>query len=382
MKVLYPYLLVLNYFTFFAAASSPSTTVESFANSRNSSIESLASLNTPDHDRIFVCDEIFRKHFVEFNLRTDLNILTGFNIEIIPKAVYFAAKLSDSFFEVISDEQISIPVHCFLLEYFLKVARLDHRSNYFYAQFIRVYSEAISSQFIKKFSENDHQIFSGFIFPLLKELVSTGNFLHYSILLSSCIDRLNSEQKNELYSIHFYQYFNVQNAQQESALDIETFAFGIEFLNLYIPRYEILSIIPEEYQASAMMKPFGYYLVAFNPLRVVVENNTAPSFVGKPVLTSENEFEALPHLEAFLIKTDFLNFTTMEEGISRRFIFNALIKIENILLLVNWGYLTCFQAWLRFQCTSIDEWTLTTLKTAAYEADNPRFKEIFDDFFQ
>lgn len=383
MKLLSSYLFLLNCFSFFTAASSSShsTTEEISLTSRNSSIESLVTLNNPDLDRIFVCDEIFKRHFADFYLRTDSNNANRVDFEIIYKAIQFAAKVSNSFVEVISDENVSIPVHCFLLEYFLKVARFDHQSIYFYSKFIRIYSEAISSKVGRSITEND-RIVNVFIFPLIKELVSTGNFLHYSILLSTCINHLNFEQKNELYTIHFSQYLNRQ--QNESEIDIETFAFGIEFLNLYIPRYELLSIMSEEQRRLAMAKPFVYYLFAFNPLKAVVLSYNA-SVVAEnfnPVLTADNEFTVLPHLETFLIKTNFLNITTIEQYVARKSIFNALIKIDNVLLLVNCGFLTCFQAWLRFQYAQIDEWTLATLKAAAYGSDDHRFKVIFDSFFR
>ena len=382
----YPYSMIFSllHISFFfiasLSASSPSFTNVDIFTSRNSSNDFLISVNREQDDRIAKCKEIFKGHFESYTLRTRFSIpeyMEEFYAKIFTKAVRYASKLTTSFAEVILDSKVGVPFHCFLLEYFLKVLKF----NQGYSQFIRFYSEAIALN--HSASLQNSQVINLHVFPLLIELVLTGNFLNYSFLLSTFIMRFDEIQKNQIYSTHFRQYFSRLN-EDETPLEMESFKCGVEFLNLYIPRYELWNLLEvKDLKKFALKNPFGYYLIAFNPLRVVIEERTdlteeVLEKIKRTPLIFGNEFQFLCHLENFLISTNFLNYTTFDQFEARKTVFNSLISLENVLLLVNLGLISCFRAWIQLQYSSIDDWTMTTLKAACYESSDSRFKLMLD----
>jgi hypothetical protein len=379
----YRYLVLFSYFSVLlssASSSSPATTIESIS-PRTSSIST---------DKIFKCNEIFKKHLEGYTVRTRFAIpldMDTFYADIFIKAVFFAARTSKSFDEVIFDNRVSVTFHCFLLEYFLLVLGQE-REGFFYSELIYKYSKAIALTHHSNLE--DSHVINVHLFPLLNELVLTGNFLNYSFLLSTCVDRFNSFQKDQIYSSHCRQYF-FHLQEIETSLELEAFGFGIEFLNLYIPRSEILSIVGvENYQNVALFKPLGYYLISFNPLRAAVQGNVAIDLerIKRNPFVFESKIDFFIQLESFLNQMEFLNCATLEQFNLRKSVFNALINnlsdFENVLLLVNCGFITCFQAWIQFQYTSnsIDDWSIMLLKNSCYYSSDKRFKETFDNIFK
>ena len=377
--------LVFCYFIASFSASSPETTVE-ISCSRSSPIESIIYESS---DKIFKCNELFKEHFQRYTIRTSFSVPEGldeFYTETFIKAVLFAANVPNNFKEVIYDSRISVPFHCFLLEYFLLVLIQEQGGSHcFHSQFIGNYSESIAINHGAN-SEDSHVI-NVHVFPLLNELVLTGNFLNYSFLLSTCVNRLDTKQKDKIYSSHCLQYFLRLN-DQETTLEFETFKCGIEFLNLYIPRFEILSLIGiKNYDTVALNKPFGYYLIAFNPFKAVVEGKIV---IDKELLEGvkrtpflfKTEIEFFNHLESFLIQIDFLNFKNFEQFEIRKLVLNSFINLDKVGLFISCGLTTCFQVWIQFQYTSIDDWTRIILRSACYESSDKRFKLIYDNFIK
>lgn len=335
-----------------------------------------------DSESIYECNEIFKKHLEDYTIRTRFVVpkeLDDFYTSVFIKAVLFAAGTFASFDEVIFDGKISVAIHCFLLEYFLLVLRQDDE-GFCYSQFVRKYSDSIALTHLAR--NEDIQVIYLHVFPLLKELVFTGNFLNYSFLLSTCVGGLNSDQKDQIYSSHCFQYFSRIN-ERETEIALEIFKCGLEFINLYIPRCEILSLAGiDNYETIASFKPFGFYLVAFNPLWAVVEGRVVVDLdlerVKKSPLVYGNEIEFFSQLESFLTQIDFLSYTNLEQFNARKSVLSALINFENILLLVNCRFITCFLAWIQFQYTSLDDWNKVLLKASCYGSVDKRFKELYD----
>lgn len=167
-------LLVLLYFIISFSAFFPTTTVE-ISSPRCSLSASLIF----DSDKIFQCNEIiFKEHLERYTIRTRFSIPDGYDefySEIIIRAVLFAANVPTKFNEVIYHSRISVPFHCFLLEYFLLVLKQEHVGyHYFYSRFIGKYSDSIAIH--HQANSEDSRVINIHVFPLLSELILTGNF--------------------------------------------------------------------------------------------------------------------------------------------------------------------------------------------------------------
>ena len=328
-----------------------------------------------------MCDEIFNKHLEDYTIRTRFVIpeyLDDFYITVFSNAVSFAAFSSPNFDKFIHDTNISAPIHCFLLEYFLLVMR-EEPFIFCHFKFVQKYSNSLA--LTHQVDLEDSSVINLHVFPLLIKLVLTGNFLNYSFLLSTCVKYFDSFQNDQIFSSHCLQYFyNLK--EKETSVSLEVFKLGLEFINLYIPRCDILSRLAiENFKNVALYKPGGYFLVALNPLKAVAEGKDIADLkmAEKVPIMFMDEIEFFENLENYLIHISFLKYETSEQFNARKLVFNALINCDkNILLLVNSGFITCFQAWILFQYTSLDDWFKLILKFSCYRSHDQRFKELYD----
>lgn len=386
MKTFFLFCLLALLLESFSASSPQSTSTEGMT-TRSASSECLVQLN-PEEDEQKRCSEIFTGHLTSYTLRTGFTIPTGkedFYCEVFRSAILFASKQSNDFVQYVSDKRISVTMHCFFLSFFVEVMRSKTVSSNFGCKFVQEYSEAIALKLDA--ASEDIQVFINHVFPLLKELVASGNFLNYSYLLRTCVNDLTDGQADQLYTIHCLQYFG-NESEAEYGLKFEVFKFGIEFLNLYIRRYEILSISGiTNYRNCALTKPRGYYLIAFNPLIMVAEQNLPITEndlekIKTTPLNFDNGVQLLNLLENLLLNINFLKYDTLEKLLRRKVILNNLIHFNDVILLVNLGLITCFRAWAQLQYNFIDEWTRTILEMACAQSPDPRFKEVFDYFIK
>lgn len=353
-------------------SSSSQTTRESSTDSHNSLV---FEARRPAHVK-----EIFINHLSEYTRFPIDSDYEKLYLRIVKKACLFAAGHRSTFSDVINDTSVSVPVHCFLLEFFVKVLLHENefKSGSIYSHSLKSYSDALSSNL--NVTLGPIEIFNTHVFPLLKILVSTGNFLNYSMLYSQCFDLLTDTQKDSLFTSHCRQYFSKPKAIDEP---FELFAFkqGIDFMTLYYPRYDILNISGE---IESDNKLYFYYVV-LQPLRAVVNPKSFPvtmevlNEIRKINLNFEDDL-LLKSFEEVLNETRYINYSKLHELQDRNLIFNAMFRFSDIPKLIQMGLVMTFQSWAQFQySSSINENDHFLLKQLCYNASDERFKIIFDE---
>ncbi len=364
-------------FLFYFATTFPSVTPSSpTSKTRETSIDSINSLIS--EARSAHIKEIFINHLSEYTSFPIDPDYEQFYLRIYRKACLFAAGNRSTFSDVINNTSVSVPVHCFLLEFFVKV--LLHENEFkssIYSRSLNSYSDALSSN-LNVFL-GPIEIFNMHVFPLLKKLVSTGNFLNYSMLFSQCFDLLTDTQKDSLFNSHCRQYFSKPAVIDES-FEFFVFKQGIDFMTLYYPRYDILSISGEIDSDNKL----SFYYVVLQPLRAVVNPRSFP--VTRGILNEIRKINLdfkddllLKSFEDILNETGYINYCKLEEFHDRKLIFNALFHCSNIPKLIQLGLVTTFQSWARFKYnSSMNENDHSILKQLCYNASDERFKMIFD----
>lgn len=197
-----------------------------------SSTSSSVSLSLQEVDREKRYGKILHQYYAEFYDKTNFIVAEpeqDFHLRIFSKAIKHAAGPVSDFTEVILNPKINLEIHCFLLGFFTRVFKKEN-GHATYSQFLQFYTATLYEKRSEIFQVSPQTI-QTFVFPLLKDLVGTGNFLNYSMLFPVLRCHFNAEIALELFKIHMRQYFERESA--ESFLEHEVFKHGLDLLNLY-----------------------------------------------------------------------------------------------------------------------------------------------------
>ena len=364
-----------------------------FGSSTPSNSSPNSSLTYLNEDRMEKYGLLIRQHLDEYYFKTGLTFSKfeeDFHAKIFCKALKFASGHSSDFNEVIFDPKISLKVHCFLLEFFVKVFEHEIIESFAtYSPFLTFYTTTLAAQLYEIFNVPPQTI-QKFVFPMLKSLVNTGNFLNYSMLFPILRNHFTEDLTSQFYKIHTRQYFLRGGIKEEfeNALELEVFKNGIEFLGLYSPRYEIYSLFElKNNRTIVFRKPEGFYYILLHPLRATVNPINNPltwdvlnNIEKAPTFLSGYAEHFLFRLEVELIETNFVNFSTEYEFGVRKNIFESLIYNLNEFVIIRLKLVNVFRAWLLFISPPMDEENLQLVRLACYESDNPEFRQLFDKF--
>lgn len=373
------------FFIFPVSSSSSNSSLTTHATSTDS-LESLA-----DASNLISVKYTFTEYLKNYTLNTGIHVDPAqdeFYATIYTEAIFFASGLRSSFVDVVKNPHVSVPVHCFLLEVFTSILlQRSEISCSIYSDFIRFYSEYLAANY--EITMGPIEIFNKNVFSLLNKLVQTGNFLNYSMLYSVCSPFLTETQKDILLKSHCSQYFEKLAVNAFDSLEFSVFQLGIDFMSLYHPRYDILSIFGFEASFLTANTHVFYYL-ALQPLRAVVNPMATPlnyeilaqiSRISSRYCDTANENLFLKVIENVLKDVDFLNIRNFEQFKNRLSIFDALFRVSHIEKLVELGLVTTFQAWAQSEYlkSSHEQSQNANLRQACYNSPDPRFKLIFDE---
>ena len=372
LTLLFLSILLLQVFGSLTPSLSASTSYES--------CDSLASLNNLNNqDQVQVYKTLFSCYMTEFDLFENVDFDSSSKIftQVMNLLLGRAANLN----EIIFDPQISLKVHCLLLDFFMKhFDAADHSS------LLKDYTAALYKR-TDLFKIASPEVIHKFVFPTLRSLVNTGNFFNYSMLFPVLMNHFTEDLGAGFYQIHIRQYFLKKG--RESALEFEVFKFGLEFLSLYFPRYEIYSISNlENVREIAVQKPFAYYLILLHPLRAAANVNaplTRDVLSKIEMAASEFPMESelfLKLLEAELRICDFLNCNNDEDYNMKRIVFNAIFEDFNGFTLIRLNLTITFMSWLCFKSPILDPESFENLRNACIRSKNPEFIRIFEEIYE
>lgn len=347
------------------------------------SLVSLNNLNSPNNPNIQEQEQVYKTilscHMTEFNLTENVDFDS--NSKIFTQVMNLLLGRAANLNEIIFDQQISLKVHCLLLDFFVKhFDAADHSS------LLKNYTVALSQR-TDLFYFASPEVIHKFVFPTLRSLVNTGNFLNYSMLFPLLMNHFTEEVGSGFYQIHIRQYF-MKNGS-ENALEFEVFKFGLEFLGLYFPRYEIYSISNlENVRQIAVEKPFAYYLILLHPLRAAAYLNAPLTReVLSKIEAAAREFPMeselfLKLLEAELRAGDFSNYNNTEDFNMKRTVFNAIFEDFNGFTLIRLNLTNIFMSWLLFKSPILDPESFEKLRNASIRSENPEFIRIFEEIYE
>ena len=375
LTLLFSSILLLHVFGSLTPSLSASTSYES--------CDSLASLNNPNNsnNQVQVYKTLFSCYMAEFNLFENVDFDSSSKIftQVMNLLLGRAANLK----EIIFDPQISLKVHCLLLDFFMKnFDAADHSS------LLKDYTAALYRR-TDLFNFASPEVIHKFVFPTLRSLINTGNFLNYSMLFPVLMNHFTEELGAGFYQIHIRQYFMKKG--RESALEFEVFKFGLEFLSLYFPRYEIYSISNlENVREIAVEKPFAYYLILVHPLRAATATNVNAPLTREVLSKIEMaacEFPIESELFLKLLETelrahDFMNYNNNEDFNMKRIVFNAIFEDFNGFTLIKLNLIILFMSWLCFKSPILDPESFEKLRNACIRSENPEFIRIFEDIYE
>lgn len=390
MMILFLFLL------FSLSVSVISSSINSISNPRKDSDDELffvnsmnASEGVKEFHALYVA--VLTEHLKEFSGRP---ASSAFNTEFYQNfqrieeyfmtAIKFSTGVSTDF--IIGHREFGIPVHCFLLEYFLQIFQTTALDKMNYMDFLTIYADKLEHLILESKTSEIVMIVQNYIIPLIFKLVMTGNFLIYSKLLSISISQFSENQKAKLYQLHFKQYFYDCFIIRE--LDFEVFLFGLEFLDMYVPRLEILSISGLD-SRFAVTKPKEFFTIAYHPIKSVTNSSfDLDSITDDDILLIKNSniFDncdidvAFSLLDTFLSETNYLQYSTDKEFHARKSIFNAVFNICDdsiILKAINLQLIALFTAWIHFNHSNIDLWSKEAVKLACLNSYIYEFKRFY-----
>ena len=365
------------------------TTSPSISSITSSTSDSSASAGGSNDDRVERYITILRYHIDDFTFKSNYAIPQSdkkLHEQIFTQALNFVLGRPHNFNQVISDPKVSLKTHCLLLEFFVKILELESIGEATkYSPFLKHYTIGLSVR--PELFNVPPNVIQNFVFPALKALVRTGNFLNYSMLFPVLNDHFTDLWESNFFKAHIRQYF-VKDAP-ETALEFEIFKLGLEFLNIYFPRYEIYTISNlNTFPNLAFNKPEGCYLILFHPLRSVTSPTAwplTPTVLSKIESSSrflaEDSGQTLIRLESELIAIDFLNQSFYDDSNNRKLIFVALFRNINIFLVIKLNLPTVFTAWLHSQSPILDPIIFKELREVCNSSPNPEFKKILDKFY-